>query len=142
MVGWMKEKNEYRPILFTLHKTQLHMYQRPQHKTRYIQSDRREGGSSLELSGKRKTFWKEHWWHSTKINKLYVGVHKAENFLYDKGRHLSSKTTALQNWAKYSSDKYWNHIFMKRHWASNKYNFKQKPIDHKHAMSYTYLASI
>ena len=31
-------------ILITLHKSQVQMYQRPQHKSRYSEPDRRESG--------------------------------------------------------------------------------------------------
>ena len=42
-------KNPKRSMLITMHKTKLQMDQRPQHKTKYIEPDRRESGDSLEL---------------------------------------------------------------------------------------------
>ena len=46
LVGCM-QKNENRPIFVTLHKAQVQVAQGPQHKIRYIESDRRKSGKEL-----------------------------------------------------------------------------------------------
>ena len=42
-----KQKNANRSIFIILHKTQVQVDQRPQHKTRYTEPDRRESGEYL-----------------------------------------------------------------------------------------------
>ena len=40
LTGVRMQKNENRPVFFTLHKAQIQMDQGPQHKTRYTESNR------------------------------------------------------------------------------------------------------
>lgn len=53
--GWLYvEENPSRSIIITLHKSQRQMDQRPQHKIRYTEPDRREIGNRLKLIYTRK----------------------------------------------------------------------------------------
>ena len=45
------QKNANRYIIITLHKTQVQVDHRPQHKTRYTKSNRKESGNCLECIG-------------------------------------------------------------------------------------------
>ena len=45
------QKNANRYIIITLHKTQVQVDHRPQHKTRYTKSNRKESGNCLECVG-------------------------------------------------------------------------------------------
>lgn len=54
------QKNENRSLFATLHKTQLQVNQRPQHKTRYTEFNRREIGKEPQTHGNGGKFLKQN----------------------------------------------------------------------------------
>lgn len=83
-------KNPKRSTLNTLHKTQIQTDRRPQHKTRYTESRRREFGESLELISTGKDFLKR----SPLLQALRSTINKQdlvelEKLLHGKGQRRS-----------------------------------------------------